>query len=107
MEIYVSLNIFCELFTDNNESVCKLWSPFGESPIFGNTMAHDRFEDICRISCFDNRAIRRVRLQNDRIAATGLLLDDLVTNSQKCSIHNDYVTVDEELYPFRGRSIHV
>ena len=35
--------------------------------------------------------------------ATCLLLDGLVTNSQKCYIHNECVTVDEELYPFRGR----
>ena len=37
------------------------------------------------------------------MAAIRLLLDGLVTNSQKCYIHNECVTVDEELYPFRIR----
>ena len=47
------------------------------------------------------------RFRNDRIAATRPLLDSLVTNSQKCYIHNECVTVDEELYPFRGRCSYI
>ena len=85
-------------------------------------MALNRFEDICRMLRFDSTAVltissahnsgsinqsdpakkpliatRMARLWNDRMAATRLLLDGLVTNRQKCDIHNERVTVDKEL----------
>ena len=103
LEAYFGVCILRGVFKGNNESVRELWSPVSGRPIFGNTMALNRFEDIRRMLRFDNKATRKARLRNDLMAATRLLLGGLVTNSQKCYIHNDCVAVDEELYPFRGR----
>ena len=60
-------------------------------------MALKRFEDRRRMLRFDNRTMRKARLRDDRMEATSLLLDGFVTNSQKCCIHDQYVTGDEEL----------
>ena len=52
---------------------------------------------------FDNRATRMTKLRNNKLAANRLLLDGLVANSQKSYAHSECVTVDKELYFFRGR----
>ena len=107
IETYFGLCILRGVFKDNNENVRELWIPVSGRPIFGNTMVFNRLEDIRRMLRFDNRATRMARLRNDPMAATRLLLDGLVTNSQKCCIHNECMTVDEELYPFRGRCLYI
>ena len=66
-------------------------------------MALHRFEDTRGMLRSDNRTTKMARLRSDRMPATRLLLDGLITNTQKCHIQNECVTVDEELYPFRGR----
>ena len=71
--------------------------------MFGNTMALNRFENIRRMLHFDSTATTMARLRNDQMAATRLLLDGLATNSQKCCIHNECVTVNEKLYSFIRR----
>ena len=71
--------------------------------MFGNTTALHRFEDIRRMLRFDSKAMRIARLWKDQIASPRLLLDGVITNSQKCYIHNECLTVDEELYQFTGR----
>ena len=97
MEAYFGLCILRGVFKGNNESVRELWNPVSERPIFRNTMALNRFEDILRMLRFGYRGTRMARLRNDRMAATRLLLHGLVTDNQKCYIHNECVTVDEEL----------
>ena len=84
-----------------------MWSLVNGKPIFGNTMALHRFEDTRGMLRSDNRTTRMARLRSDRMPATCLLFDGLVTYNQKCYIHNECVTVDEELYPFRGRCSHI
>ena len=92
MEVYIGLCILCRVLS-NKECVRELWIR-----IFGNSMARNRFENIRIMLRFDNSAIARLR--NDRMASTPLLLDCFFINSHKCYLHNERVTVDEELLPF-------
>ena len=65
MEAYFGLYILRGVFKGNNESVGELWSPVRGRPIFGNTVALNRFEDIGRMLRFDDRATRMARFCND------------------------------------------
>ena len=62
-----------------------------------------RFEEIRRALRFDDRTTRNNRLARDKLAAVRLLLDGFVENSQRCYSHTKCVTVDKQLYPYRGR----
>ena len=48
----------------------------------------------------ETRAARQLR---DKLAAVRLLLDGFTNNCQKSYVPGAFLTVDEELYPFRGR----
>ena len=103
MEAYIGLCILRGVFKSKNEELRELWNKETGRAIFRETMSINRFEEIRRMMRFDNRATRMTRLRNDRLAAVRLLIDGVVTNSQKCYNHGECVTVYEELYPFRGR----
>ena len=85
------------------ESLRALWNPETGRKIFSMTMTLSRFEEIRRFLHFDNRETRIGRQQRDKLAAIRLLLDGVAHNSQMCYQHGPSVTVDEQLYAFRGR----
>jgi hypothetical protein len=85
------------------ESIDELWSAEHGRFIFRNTMSLNRFKLIRRILRFDNPDTRKGRLLRDKLAAVRLLIDNFVENSQKCYMPGESVTIDEQLYPYRGR----
>lgn len=103
LDAYIGLCILRGVYKSSNESVRELWKKETGRKIFGDTMTINRFEDIRAMLRFDNPLTRSARQQRDKLAAVRLLLDSFVTNSQLCYIHNECVTVDEQLYPFKGR----
>ena len=62
-----------------------------------------KFKEIRRTLRFDDPTTRNSRLARGKLAAVRLILDGFVVNSQRCYSHNECVTVDEQLYPYRGR----
>ena len=66
-------------------------------------MSLNRFKRISTLLRFDNPRTGQSRLARDKLAAVRLLLDGFVHNSQSACVPNEYVTVGEQLYPFRDR----
>ena len=72
-------------------------------PVFPSTMSLNRFKLIRTVLRFDNVSTRQGRLTRDKLAAVRLLIDDFTTNSHKAMVPGESVTIDEQLYPYRGR----
>ena len=70
--------------------------------IFSKTMSVKRFEEIRRALRFGDPTTGNSRLAQDKLAAVHLFLGGFVENSQRCYLHTECVTVDEQLYPYRG-----
>ena len=85
------------------ESIDELWSPEHGRIIFTNTMTLNLFKLIRRILRFDNPDTRNGRLLRDKLTAVRLLIDNFVQSSQKCYMPGESITIDEQLYPYRGR----
>ena len=80
-----------------------MWSAKEGRPIFPATMSLKRFTEIRRMLRVDNRETHQARLRNDKMAATRLLLDGFNSNVKTAYNLGECVTIDEQLYPFRGR----
>ena len=103
MRAYIGLCILRGVYKGHLESVDELFSEEHGRLIFRKTMTLSRFKLLRRHLRFDNRATRNARLQRDKLAAVRLLLDGLTNNSQKCYFPGPAITIDEQLYPYRGR----
>ena len=102
-EAYLGLCILRGVYKSKHQAVRQLWNPSYGPPIFAKTMSVNRFEEIRRALRFDNPVTRQSRIVRDKLAAVRLLIDGFIENSQKCYRHTECVTVDEQLYPYRGR----
>ena len=60
-------------------------------------------KQIRRILRFDNVETRQGRLARDKLAAVRLLIDGFVHHSRSSYVPGPSVTIDEQLYPWRGR----
>ena len=103
MKAYIGLCILRCVYKGHIESIDELFSEEHGRRIFRKTMTLTRFKEIRRFLRFDNRATRNARLQRDKLAAMRPLLDGLTSNSQQCYLPGETITIDEQLYPFRGR----
>lgn len=103
LKAYIGLCILRGVFKSKHQAVRQLWDPLYGPPIFNQTMALRRFEEIRRVLRFDNPMTRQARSIRDKLAAVRLLIDGFISNSQRCYQHSECVTVDEQLYSFKGR----
>ncbi|KAJ4942402.1 hypothetical protein JOQ06_012268 [Pogonophryne albipinna] len=74
------------------------------NPMYKATMSIGRFEDIRRLLRFDDKRTRASRLETDHMTAFRYIWDLFLVCRQKF-IPSDCVTVDEQLVPFRGRTM--
>lgn len=101
---FYGLCILRGLYRAKGESLSELWSVVHGRQIFRNTMSLSRFREIQRCLRFDNPETRAARLRTDKLAAVRLILDGFTANSKRCFVPGEHgVTVDEQLYPYRGR----
>jgi hypothetical protein len=100
---FLGLLILRGVYRAAGECVDELWSPSHGRPIFSKVMGLNRFKLIRSVLRFDNIETRQGRMARDKLAAVRLLLDGFVQNSQRAYVPGHSVTVDEQLYPFRGR----
>ena len=71
--------------------------------MFSNTPSRNRFMEIMRFLRFDIKRESRRRLVEDKFCLVSCLWNCLIENSQKSSVPNVYVTVDEQLLPSKAR----
>lgn len=103
MQAFIGLLILRGVYRSAGESTDELWSSLHGRAIFSKTMSLNRFKLIRGILRFDNVETRQARLMRDKLAAIRLLLDGFVDHSQRAYIPGASITVDEQLYPYRGR----
>lgn len=104
---YLGLMILRGVYRSSGESVEELWSKTDGRAVFPATMPLSTFTEIRRTLRFDNTNTRQARLRNDKLAANRLLLNGFNANSKATYVLSDCVTIDEQLYSFRGRCRYV
>ena len=103
MKAFIGLLILRGVYRAAGECTDELWSALHGRVIFSKTMSLSRFKLIRSILRFDNVETRQGRLARDKLTAVRLLIDGFVQHSQDSYVPGPSITVDEQLYPWRGR----
>ena len=97
----VGLLYLIGVYRSQHESLRSLWSsgPSGRA-IFPASFGRNRFEQLVANLRFDSREDRNT---DDKFAPFRRMWEQFVENCRKCYVVSAFVTVDEQLIPFRGR----
>lgn len=98
---YFGLLLFAGAAKSHDENYYDLWADHAH-PIDKATMSRRRDEQLSKCIRFDNKATREERRRTDKAAAISEIF--LMVNAQlkKFYVPGENVTVDEQLFPFRG-----
>ena len=104
LKAFIGLLLLSGLLGKSKKNIKSLWkrSPL-ESPIFKATMSRSRFEKIMSCLRFDDKTTREERKKLDKFAAIREIWTDFQDNLKTCYVPGPYVTIDEQLLPFRGK----
>lgn len=83
--------------------VDRLYQHQHSNPIFKATMSQNRFELLLRIIQFDDVNDRPERWEEDRFTAFRSFFNEFNSNCIALRIPSDFLSIDETLYPYRGR----
>ena len=72
--------------------------------IFAATMSYNRFAFLIHFLELDDKETRRQRWREDKFAAIREFFMKITENNGRCRNPSPYVSVDETLYPYRGRT---
>ena len=100
-EAYLGILLLAGVMRSNYVHSTALWKT-SSHPIFRATMSLQRFRSINRFIRFDDGRTREVRKEMDKSAAISDIFAMLNRNLQACYVAGLHVTVDEQLYPYRG-----
>lgn len=105
IDIYAAIGLmyFRGLYGMNMHSTHILFSPKQGPPPFGATMSRLRFHFICSHLCFYNPDTITERWKHDRFAAMREIFSECNKNFARALIPEDYLTIDETLYPMRNQ----
>ena len=84
-----------------NHDVHILFNDLTGNPIFGATMSCNRFKFLFANICFDDSSTRPERWLYDRFAAIRTIFQDFNYNCSRYIVPDDYLSLDETLYPMR------
>lgn len=104
-EIYafIGLLLYAGVTRSNRENIAVLWQPQSH-PIYRTTMTRNIFSLLLKCIRFDNSATRVESLKSDKSAPISEIFAKPIENMKKCYVAGQNVTVDEQLYAFRGRT---
>lgn len=89
---------------DNLTSYSSLFHPSDSRPFYRCAISKNRFKSFLKYVTFDNKAIRRERQCIDSMAAIREVWEIFQGNLKKWYTPSPWLTVDEQLYGFRGYS---
>ena len=89
----------------NYLSLNDLWDKKYGPPIFRATMPKCRFIALTRFMRFDNKETRTARRAADKLAPIRDLFNEINSFLLRYYTPSEYLTVDEQLVPFRGRCL--
>ncbi|XP_020896597.1 piggyBac transposable element-derived protein 3 [Exaiptasia diaphana] len=87
----------------NNHSTESLFSDKTGHPVFSATMSKNRFKFLMANVRFDDEETRAERWNSDRFAAFREVFEKFNTQCGKVIIPDDYLSLDETLYPMRNQ----
>ncbi|XP_049308682.1 piggyBac transposable element-derived protein 4-like [Bactrocera dorsalis] len=103
MYAFFGMLLIAGVFHSNSQPAKELWASYN-MPIYKATMSLNRFKSLTTFIRFDNSGTRAERLKQSKTAA----LDDawlmLMANLEKAYTPDCHVTVDEQLFPYHGRT---
>lgn len=104
-EMYAFLGILIYTGANNSNTghVSEMWK-LSSYPLYRATMGINRFKSILRFIRFDDFNTRQQRLREDKTAPIRDLWNMLNTNLGTMYRPTENLTIDEQLFPFRGRT---
>lgn len=104
-EIYafIGMLIMAGANHSNDENARDLWTQLSH-PLFRATMGLNRFWDLIRFIRFDDARTRNERQRTDKAAPIRDVWIMLNANLAKYYVPTENLTIDEQLYPYRGRT---
>ncbi|XP_055354003.1 piggyBac transposable element-derived protein 4-like [Paramacrobiotus metropolitanus] len=103
LDAYLGLLIMQGVNRECRTDTSELWHSTRGRPLYAAVMSRDRFIKICRALSFDRKSTRAARRTVDRMCVVRELWDHWVPVLRNSFSPGCYTTVDEQLYPFRGR----
>lgn len=102
LDAFIGLLLFAGVHRSNGENIHEFWSYEGH-PIYRASMSRHRFEEIMKYLRFDDKRTRPNRLVEDKAAH----ISEIWAIMNACLSANytpsENLTVDEQLYPYRGK----
>ena len=87
----------------NNHDVSHLYDPIMGPDPFGATMSKNRLQFLYACLSFDDFSTRKERWKYDRFAAIRHLFESFNKNCSTCVVPEEYLCIDETLYPTRNK----
>ena len=103
-ELKAAIAIMIRAGTDKDNLSClsSLFNEKDSRPFYRCCMSKNRFREFLRYVTFDNRNTRRSRQVLDKMAAIREVWELLQCNLRKHYVPSEWITVDEQLYAYRG-----
>lgn len=89
---------------DNMSGISALYNPTDSRPFFRCAISSNRLKLLLSHITFDNKVTRRDRQMTDKLAAVREFWDLFSLNLRKYYVPSSTLTVDEQLYAYRGYS---
>lgn len=103
MYAFFGLLLYSGLFKTNTQPTKELWAPY-HFDLFKATMSLKRYNILLRYIRFDDGTTRAQRLLTSKSAAIDDIWLMMSANLERAYVPGANLTVDEQLFPFRGRT---
>lgn len=102
-DAYLGILIAAGVHKSNKEHISEMWK-FESLPLIRAAMSRDRFKMFSRFIRFDNQNTRAERSKSDKAAPIRDIWIMLNSNLEKNYKPSECITVDEQLFPYRGHT---
>lgn len=103
LDAFLGILIAAGVHRNNKENLQDMWKP-DALPITRAAMSRDRFKMMLRFIRFDDERTRAQRSLTDKAAAIREIWSICNANLEKMYQPHDCITIDEQLFPFRGHT---
>lgn len=103
LDVFLGILIAAGVHRDNKENLDDIWN-VDALPLIRAAMSRDRVKMMLRFIRFDNENTRAERVQTDKAAPIRDIWIMLNRNLEKAYKPYECITIDEQLFPFRGHT---
>lgn len=103
MDAFLGILIHAGLHRSNRQNITQIWQT-NAFPLIRAAISRDRFYLFLRCIRFDSYRTRAVRAETDKAAPIRDIWNMLNSNLKKGYKPYENITVDEQLFPYRGRT---